>query len=203
MSTRASATAPRGTYHHGDLKAALVAEAIKLVRIEGPNHLSLREVAANCKVSPSAAYHYFPDKDSLVSAIGDYCFQELARIQEEAISKVVGNSAKAAKARLRESGRSYFQWAKKDPNLFRLMFGGFCSINKTDEADQDPAYLMLVRVLDDLLTHGVITKAARQNAELAAWPAVHGATTLIIEGHIPEEAYEAVLDTVEAALGIK
>jgi len=203
VSTTARTATPRGSYHHGDLEAALVSEAIKLVRAEGPNHLSLREVATKCKVSPSAAYHYFPDKDSLVWAIGDYCFDELARIQDKAISQVPGNSAKAAKARFRELGHSYFQWAKKDPNLFRLMFGGYCSISKTDESVQDPAYVTLVRVLDDLLAHGVISKAARQNAEMAAWPAVHGATNLIIEGHMPEEAFETVLDTIEAGLGIK
>lgn len=203
MSITSKAATPRGSYHHGDLESALVSEAIKLVRAEGPNHLSLREVAAKCNVSPSAAYHYFPDKDSLVWAIGDYCFDELARIQEESISKIPGNSPKAAKARMRELGRSYFQWAKKDPNLFRLMFGGYCSISKTDESEQGRAFMTLVRVLDDLQAHGVISKAARQNAEMASWPAVHGATTLIIEGHMPEEAFETVLDTIEAGLGIK
>ena len=83
------------------------------------------------------------------------------------------------------------------------MFGGYCSISKTDESEQGRAFMTLVRVLDDLQAHGVISKAARQNAEMASWPAVHGATTLIIEGHMPEEAFETVLDTIEAGLGIK
>ena len=67
----------RENYHHGDLQAALTDSAIDLVRKTGPDHLSLRAVAEQVGVSPSAVYHYFPDKDSLISAVGAKLFVDL------------------------------------------------------------------------------------------------------------------------------
>ena len=65
--------AQRASYHHGNLEESLIKAAIKLVRKNGPDHLSLRTAAADIGVSPSAAYHYFPDKSALLNGIGDYC----------------------------------------------------------------------------------------------------------------------------------
>lgn len=92
------------SYHHGDLESALVEAAISLVRKYGPDHLSLRAVSAEVGVSPSASYHYFQDKDSLVSAVGNTLFEQLAEIQEQAISKIKGGGARGAKERFDDHG---------------------------------------------------------------------------------------------------
>ena len=190
----------RKNYHHGDLQAALTDSAIDLVRKTGPDHLSLRAVAVQVGVSPSAVYHYFPDKGSLISAVGDKLFVDLANMQREALGKIPGNSAKAAKLRYRELGRTYFRWALKEPNLFRLMFGGFCELNKQGEHLEEDAYLMLSNCLDDLLATGVITPTMRKYGELISWSAVQGASNLIVEGHLPQEVFEDLLDGLELAM---
>ena len=56
-------------YHHGDLRGALILEAISQVEAVGMEHLSLRSVAHEVGVSPSAAYHHFADKDALLTAV--------------------------------------------------------------------------------------------------------------------------------------
>ena len=96
----------RSTYHHGNLEEALIKSAIKLTRKNGPDHLSLREIAADVKVSPSAVYHYFPDKDSLIKGIGEHLFNELAEMSKVSFEKYPGQSARAAKMRFREIGRA-------------------------------------------------------------------------------------------------
>jgi len=190
----------RENYHHGDLQAALTDSAIDLVRKTGPDHLSLRAVAEQVGVSPSAVYHYFPDKDSLISAVGAKLFIDLTNMQREALGKIPGRSAKAVKLRYRELGRTYFRWALKEPNLFRLMFGGFCQIDRQGEHLEKPAFLMLSKCLDELLATGGITSTMRQYGELISWSAVQGASTLIIEGHLSEEVFEALLDGLEIAM---
>lgn len=192
--------ASRKSYHHGDLEAALIDAAIELVRKNGPDHLSLRAAADHVGVSPSAVYHYFPDKDSLMNAIADQLFIELATMQKLAVEKIPGSSQRAAKLRFREIGRTYFQWASKEPNLFRLMFGGFCKIDHQDEHKNNEAFLMLSKCLDDLLATGVISPQMRAYGELLSWSAVHGASYLIIEGHLPTESFEGVLDGLELAM---
>lgn len=204
MSSTSSLSSKRGqrsSYHHGDLEAALVAAAINLVRKTGPDHLSLRAIAEQVGVSPSAVYHYFPDKDSLIDAVGDKLFEDLAQMQQEALNKITGSTAKAAKLRYRELGRTYFRWANKEPNLFRLMFGGFCKVEERGGHIGQPAFEMLTRCLDDLLSTGVISPAMRRYGELLSWSAVQGASTLIVEGHLPEEVFEDLLDGLELAMG--
>ena len=193
-------SAPRENYHHGDLQAALLEAAVNLVRANGPDHLSLRAVAEQVGVSPSAVYHYFPDKDSLISELGDQLFIKMAEMQAVALGSIPGSSARAARMRYRELGRTYFRWANSEPNLFRLMFGGFCKIEKHGTHESEEAFLMLSKCLDDLLATGVITATMRKYGELISWTAVQGASTLIIEGILPEAAFEELLDGLELAM---
>jgi AcrR family transcriptional regulator len=192
--------AARQNYHHGDLRAALIAAAIDLIRKTGPDHISLRAVAEQVGVSPSAVYHYFPDKDSLISGVGDKLFVDLAIMQKAALSQIPGRSAKAAKLRYRELGRTYFRWANQEPNLFRLMFGGFCKVEGRATHSDKEAYLMLTKCLDDLFATGVISSTMRKYGELLSWSCVQGASTLIVEGHLPEAAFEEVLNGLEIAM---
>lgn len=190
----------RESYHHGDLEAALIEAAIELVRKTGPGHLSLRAVAEQVGVSPSAVYHYFPDKDSLISGVGDKLFIDLAEMQKSALAHIPGKSARAARLRYRELGRTYFRWAFKEPNLFRLMFGGFCKVEKQGHHIDEEAFLMLTKCLDDLLATGLISPEMRQYGELISWSSVQGASNLIVEGHLPPELFETLLDGLELAM---
>lgn len=196
-----SKTAAKSSYHHGDLQAALVEAAINLVRKYGPDQLSLRAVSADVGVSPSASYHYFKDKDDLVSAVGYVLFEQLASMQEKAIAKVKGKSAEAARKKFEAMGYAYFEWATTEPNLYRLIFGGFCEHQM--ENDNSKAWKLLSEGLDELVAQGVMDKSARNGGEVIVWSAVHGASSLAIEGLMPESAFPLVIKSVERSLGIK
>ena len=193
--------AVKTTYHHGNLESALVGAAITLVRKYGPDQLSLRAVSAEIGVSPSASYHHFRDKDALVSAIGEVLFDRLATMQEKAIEKVKGNGAVAAIKKFEEMGNAYFAWATSEPNLYRLMFGGYCEINM--EEHDSKAWNLLREGLDELLAHGVIDKSARIGGEVIVWSAVHGASSLAIEGLMSPLDFPMVLKSIQRSLGIE
>jgi AcrR family transcriptional regulator len=197
---------PRQNYHHGNLQEALIFAAKKMIRDDGAEHLSLRAVSAAVGVSPSAAYHYFPDKDSLIAGVGEALFDELADLQEKAIALIPGKGAKAARARFRALGSAYYAWATKEPNLFRLMFGVFCAIDSTDiesKRDESRAWKLLQGALDELLECGAMSSAMRPYGEILSWSAVHGGSALIVEGHLPAEAFGSILDAIELSLGVK
>lgn len=189
------------SYHHGDLESALVAAAISLVRKYGPDQLSLRAVSADVGVSPSASYHYFKDKDALVSAVGDVLFEQLGSKQERAIAKVKGKGAPGALKKFEAMGYAYFDWATAEPNLYRLIFGGFCE-HKVDE-HKSKAWQLLEQSLDELLACGVIPKSVRTGGEVIVWSAVHGASSLAIEGLMPESTFPLVIKGIERSLGIE
>ena len=196
----ATKSATKATYHHGNLETALVDAAITLVRKYGPDQLSLRAVSAEIGVSPSASYHHFRDKDALVTAISNVLFDRLATMQEKAIAKIKGNGATASIKKFEEMGNAYFAWATSEPNLYRLMFGGYCEINM--EEHDSKAWNLLREGLDELMAHGVIDKSARKGGEVIVWSAVHGASSLAIEGLMSPSEFPMVLKSIQRSLGI-
>ena len=197
----ATKTATKAPYHHGNLESALVDAAITLVRKYGPDQLSLRAVSAEIGVSPSASYHHFRDKDALVTAISNVLFDRLATMQEKAIAKIKGNGATASIKKFEEMGSAYFAWATSEPNLYRLMFGGYCEINM--EEHDSKAWNLLREGLDELMAHGVIDKSARNGGEVIVWSAVHGASSLAIEGLMSSSDFPLVLKSIQRSLGIE
>ena len=67
MPRRSKAT--RETYHHGDLRNALVTAAVELVEGSSPEELTLREVSRRVGVNHRAAYRHFEDKTALLAAV--------------------------------------------------------------------------------------------------------------------------------------
>ena len=197
----ATKTATKAPYHHGNLETALVDAAITLVRKYGPDQLSLRAVSAEIGVSPSASYHHFRDKDALVTGISNVLFDRLATMQEKAIAKIKGNGAAASIKKFEEMGNAYFAWATSEPNLYRLMFGGYCEINM--EEHDSKAWNLLREALDELMNHGVIDKGARKGGEVFVWSAVHGASSLAIEGLMSSSDFPLVLKSIQRSLGIE
>lgn len=197
----ASRAATKVAYHHGNLETALVDAAIALVRKYGPDQLSLRAVSAEIGVSPSASYHHFRDKEALVSAISNVLFDRLATMQEKAIEKVKGDGAASAVKKFEEMGNAYFAWATSESNLYRLMFGGYCEINM--EEHDSKAWNLLREALDELMAHGVIDKSARNGGEVIVWSAVHGASSLAIEGLMSPSDFPMVLKSIQRSLGIE
>ena len=197
----ATKTATKAPYHHGNLETALVDAAITLVRKYGPDQLSLRAVSAEIGVSPSASYHHFRDKDALVTAISNVLFDRLATMQEKAMAKIKGNGATASIKKFEEMGNAYFAWATSEPNLYRLMFGGYCEINM--EEHDSKAWNLLREGLDELMAHGVIDKSARNGGEVIVWSAVHGASSLAIEGLMSSSDFPLVLKSIQRSLGIE
>ncbi|NBX98778.1 MAG: TetR/AcrR family transcriptional regulator [Burkholderiaceae bacterium] len=195
----------RNQYHHGDLESALVATARKLTKRNGVEHLSLRKVAQEIGVSPSATYHYFPDRDALLAAVGFSLFEELADYQERELAKIIGTTAKAAKDRFRSLGMTYFEWAIKEPHFFNLMFSEYCLMgpNSEHKREDSRAYLNLTKCLDELVSTGSLDERMRQHSELLSWTVVHGATSLIVSGHLEQDRYESILEDLEFSLGIR
>jgi AcrR family transcriptional regulator len=69
----------RAAYHHGDLKAALVATALELIAERGVAALSMAEVARRTEVSSGAPYRHFPSRQALLIAAATEAARTLTR----------------------------------------------------------------------------------------------------------------------------
>ena len=191
-------------YHHGDLESALLFGAVERVRRVGAEKVSLRAIAGDLGVSPSAAYHHFPDKDALLTAAGFAAIDKLADQQEVALSLITATGADGALARFRALGRSYVDFALNEPHLFRLAFGGHCVISDGSQGQEQPrAWVILTTTLDGLVDAGLLKPEFRQKSEILVWSAVHGVATLILEGQLPLEAADELFDSLAQLLGVR
>ena len=192
----------RAAYHHGDLRTALLGEALDRVRAQGADEVSLRGVAQAVGVSPSAAYHHVPDKDALLGAVAEQAMAELDRRMTVAWESVEGEDEPAVIARLVVLGRAYVAFALEEPHLFRHAFGAHAArtgVHTEEDLDlkreQSIAYRLLCDALDDVERCGLLPPGVRQGLDLVTWTTVHGFACLALEGYLDPLAGEQVLET--------
>jgi AcrR family transcriptional regulator len=177
----------RDGYHHGDLRNALVASAVRLIETSGTSSFSLREAAREVGVSANAAYRHFDDKSALMTAVAAFGFRQLATQMVGAMASAAGGRAKgpASVARFKAVGRAYVEFAVAHPELFRVMFGecgAECrQAEPGDDATEDP-WSLLGKTLDALVADGLLATEVRPGAELKAWSVVHGFASLALDG---------------------
>ncbi len=195
------------TYHHGDLAPALVAEARRVVASSGADAVSLRQVASAVGVSPNATYRHFPDKAALLVEVARQAFEELAKRMRRAAPASTDASPVDAIDRLKTIGRTYVGFARKNPELFRLMFGphGYRCLSSEDGPGDTMPFTVLSDALDALHESKTLSQRAREGAEVPAWTMIHGFTALALEGALGEagdaaETVEMLLDFVVGGL---
>ena len=105
------------SYHHGNLRTALIAAASKQIEQIGFEGLSLRDLAASLDVSRAAPYRHFADRRELLAAIAAAGFKHLEHAALVAMSRQATPSSQLA-----AGARAYLAFAARRPQLFRLMF---------------------------------------------------------------------------------
>lgn len=161
-------------YHHGDLRAALVASAVEILEEGGA--YSMRAVARRAGVSPTAPYRHFPDREALDSAIAVEGVKELRGTLTQALESVPARASGADV--LAELGAAYVDFALRRPALFRLMFGNECD---EESSDRVQAAQVLHTALGDRIAHLFPDKATPELAT-ALWSLAHGLAFLHLDG---------------------
>lgn len=170
----------RETYHHGTLRQVLVDAADELLREQGIEGFSLREVARRVGVSPAAPAHHFKDAAGLLTEVAILGFNELSRYLDEWSAK----SGSDTRACLQYLGQGYIRFALAYPARFHLMF----MKEKLRESDElriasEGAFSRLKRAIcaelqiqEDQIDHKVMATV------LLAWSTVHGFAHLALDG---------------------
>lgn len=167
------------SYHHGDLKKTLIRTACRRIEDEGTEKLSLRALAREAGVSPTAPYRHFSTKSSLLAAIAAEGHLELLNYLDNYIAK----SGDKLIDQITSGARAYVDFALAEPTKFKLMFGGVV-------ADFTP-YVELQRIADITFNRFFsIVSQAQQSGEIAdgsideinayLWSGIHGAASLLV-----------------------
>ena len=188
MSTSKS---PARKYHHGGLRAELVAQGLRLVEESGADAVSLREVARAAGVSATAVYRHFPDKRALMTALA---VEGTARLTAAQDAAAAGETDR--KAAFDATGRAYVRFALANPGLFRLIFT-YPGIALADPTRDATVSTLHANALD---AAGGDPDAARLVA-IRAWAIVHGLAMLMLDGRLPRDPalVDAAIDSAAVA----
>jgi AcrR family transcriptional regulator len=173
---------PRDRYHHGDLRRALLDEALRMIHQDGVEALTLRTIGLRLGVSRTALYRHFTDKRALLSAVATEGFR-LLTVQ---LLRAWSGGGRGFNA----MGVAYVRFAMANPSHYRVMFGGFVDDGPRDEdlmRESTAAFQALVDALVALQKDGAVSKDDPLQLARFIWATVHGISMLIIDGQLPHQ----------------
>jgi len=191
---------PRQPYHHGNLRRALLDEALATISAEGVEGLTLRRIGARLGVSRTALYRHFTDKGALLGAVATEGFRALR--EQLAAAWEEGGRGDAA---FDSMGSAYVRFALANPSHYRVMFGGFVERETRDRelgAEAEGAFQVLVDALAQLQREHIVRPGDDTRAMAThVWALVHGLAMLAIDGQLDDPGgVEALLPYAFARL---
>jgi AcrR family transcriptional regulator len=172
------------TYHHGDLKNALIQAGVEILAEDGVSGLSLRKVALKAGVSHSAPYAHFVDKQALIAAISTEGFRQLY----ERVSGVTEKYKSQPAQQLIEVAWAYVQFALDDPDRFKVMFSAVLEKEKQYPefvAESQRNFQLVKMIVEANQASSQLRSGPTELVALSAWGIVHGFVMLLLEGQIP------------------
>ncbi len=162
------------SYHHGDLKTALVQAALQLIREKGPRGFSMNEACRVAGVSVSAPYNHFKNKDALLAEI---TVEGSTLLLAELLA---ASSEGSPKEKLLKTHHAYIHFAERHPEYFAVMFqsgidkGPYPEIREAAQKVSNMAYRIALKM--------ELSPRQAQELVFAIWTIAHGFASLRAEG---------------------
>jgi AcrR family transcriptional regulator len=177
---------PARRYHHGDLRRALLEDAVQTIATEGVAALTLREAGRRLGVSRTALYRHFSDKNALLAAVAREGFQRFATDLQHAWLQA-GDTLRG----LELMGAAYIEFAVAHPAHYRVMFGQFTELCDRDsqlQRDAARSFTVLADALVMLQRAGLVRRDEPVVLARYIWSVVHGIAMLAIDGQFGPNA---------------
>jgi AcrR family transcriptional regulator len=200
----------RRSYHHGNLREALISAALDLIAEKGPAGFTFAEAARQAGVSPAAPYRHFRDRDALMADVARRGFE----LFEERLSAAWDQGRPSPFAALERMGRAYLDFARVEPAYFSAMFEAGLPIAGHRELQEagDRAFAVL-RGACEAIVAGLpaSTRPPAMMVALHIWSLSHGIASLFARGDAarralpmtPAELLEAATLIYLEGLGIR
>jgi|SRR5688572_4284241 len=173
---------PRGRYHHGNLRQALVDEALRVIKTDGVEQLTLRAAGEALGVSRTALYRHFSDKQALLAAVGREGFRTFRLAMTDAWARAGGGLAG-----FEGMGRAYLDFAVAHPSHYRVMFGRFlesCAKDPEFSREATAAFKTLVDAIVQLQKDSLMRNDDPLMTARYIWATMHGIAMLVIDGQL-------------------
>ncbi|GAA2808184.1 TetR/AcrR family transcriptional regulator [Kitasatospora sp. CM 4170] len=191
-----------GSYHHGNLRTALLERAEAVLAESGADGLSLRSLARDLGVSHAAPSRHFRDRRALLDALAVSGFATLngaMRAAAEAPDRPVT-------ARLAEVGRAYLGFAVRHAALLDLMFTAKHAEDSSNELCElgHDCLEIVARLIAEAQRAGAVRDGDPVRLALVAFSATHGLAMLAVGSLLDDtplaDATDLTLDVLLAGL---
>ena len=108
----------RTNYHHGNLRAAMIEAAIRLIEEKGAEAVTVREVARQAGVSSGAPFRHFASRKALMTAVAE---EAMAKLRAEIEQQLAERSSDDPFAGLLALAEAYVDWAVDHPTHYRVL----------------------------------------------------------------------------------
>lgn len=178
----------RTTYHHGNLREALILETEKMLDEQQLQNITLQRLGQRLGVATSAAYRHFANKNDLLCTVTTRAFERYKTL----FQTIRLDESLNTEERFKRMGETYIEFAINYPDYYKLMYREpLIGDNETTELEQarvqsfDELLLVLQQCQEDNLIdhHDLDTQA------LLVWSSLHGLCSLLIDKHLPLEEH--------------
>ena len=170
----------RDSYHHGNLREALLDAALVLIAERGPGGFTFAEVARAAGVSAAAPYRHFRDRNALIAEIAKQGFERFAAALEAACQSGRSDPVVA----IENCGRAYLTFARREPAAFAAMFEPGFPLEEDSELlrASDNAFAVLRRAAEAACAawRGTGTRPPPMMVALHIWALSHGIAALFV-----------------------
>jgi AcrR family transcriptional regulator len=184
---------PQNTYHHGDLRDALVQAALRAAEQGGPEAISIKALAKELGVSQPAPYRHFADREALLQAVTAEAFRQFNALLRQAIGKP------SKRSKLSRFALTALDFGLKRNGIYRLMFAS----RTMACAEKDSELHVAAREALSLLIESLEAPAIgllRERHALQVWAALHGVITLteqgLLTGQVAQMTREELLEDI-------
>ncbi|GJE53623.1 MULTISPECIES: TetR/AcrR family transcriptional regulator [Methylobacterium] len=169
----------RRSYHHGNLKEALIEAARRFIAERGVGGFTLVDAARLVGVTPAALYRHFRGREALLEEVAGRGFKDLA----ERLARALGGRGTPLE-RFTRMGEAYLAFAEEEPGYYAAIFDV-----RMPGAEPSPDRLnpfdLLVEALRATFPDGFDGVDPRFVA-MEVWALSHGIATLAASGHLPK-----------------
>lgn len=199
----------RRSYHHGNLREALIDAALSLIAQKGPAGFTFADAARSAGVSSAAPYRHFRDRDALLADVARRGFELFEVHLEKAWD---GGKPEPFRA-FENVGRAYLGFARNEPSYYSAMFEAGVALDSDPGLRQasERAFAVLRRASEALSAHAPAEKRPPAlMMSLHIWALSHGIASLFGRGDAgrrslpmaPEDLLEAAVLIYLRGLGL-
>jgi len=187
-------------YHHGNLKEELLKIAFDFIREHDVEKLTLKVISDATHTSRSAIYRHFRSKDALIETMIVIGFEQF----DTAVSPILLQTNKPLVKRFYLGGKAYIDYARNNPNLYRLLFGKKYAHIREEViklGDECSGFGALKKAIEEGQASGLLKKEESFSQTVVVWSSLHGLASIIIDGFMDvESSYETYYNAMFKSL---